>query len=318
MATYVPWSAVVWTLKGLLCTWRFFWVSPYCALKSVSWTQHAADTDHKPPSKLTTAVQDVKHLAGTNVNADSEKKAKPENCVQHERTSGLFRRLLKAEGEIQELKIEIANQRASWETRFVELQKRQHNLRDQLTSEILVRTGMLYRDTDSEETNEVFLESGLENGLYAEEKEHECSSGLRHQQKGPDVELLRDGVDQKSLCGSQTSCPSDSRATSAMSNISVRSWRSRGGPHRVFVPHSPLDLKIGHRVRIMLPSGRISTGTLRYLGNMQNSPEYHLGVELELADNGQHDGTNEGQCYFDCDPGHRVFVAFSKLLMAWE
>lgn len=78
------------------------------------------------------AVQDVKHLAGTNVNADSEKKTKPENRVQHKRTSGLFKRLLKAEGEIQELKIEIANQRASWEMRFVELQKRQHNLRDQV------------------------------------------------------------------------------------------------------------------------------------------------------------------------------------------
>ncbi|RXN11663.1 centrosome-associated protein 350-like [Labeo rohita] len=318
MATYVLWSAVVWTLKGLLCTWRFFWVSPYCALKSAPWTQHAADTDHKPPSsKLTSVVQDVKHVAGPDVNADSEKKTKPVP-VQRERTSGLFKRLLKAEGEIQELKIEIANQRASWEMRFVELQKRQHILKDQLTSEILVRTGMLYRDTDSEETNEVFLESGLENGLYSEEKDNECSSGLRHQQKGPDVELLRDGVDQKSLCSSQTSCPSDSRATSAMSNISVRSWRSGGGPHRVFVPHSPLDLKIGHRVRIMLSSGRISTGTLRYLGNMHNSSEYHLGVELELADNGQHDGTYEGLRYFDCDPGHGAFVAFSKLLMAWE
>ncbi|XP_016429735.1 uncharacterized protein LOC107756920 [Sinocyclocheilus rhinocerous] len=311
MATYVLWSAVVWTLKGLLCTWRFFWVSHYCALKSAPLTQHAADTDHKLPSKLSPAVQDVKHLARTDVNADSEKKVKPENCVQPERTSGLFKRLLKAEGEIQELKIEIANQRPSWEMWFVELQKRQHNLRDQLTSEILVRTGTLYRDIDLEEANEVFLESGLENGLNPEEKEHECSSGLRHQQKGPDVELLRDG-------GSQTFCPSDSRANSVTSNISVRSWRSGGGPHRVFVPHSPMDLKIGHRVRIMLPSGRISAGTLRYLGNIQNSPEYHLGVELELADNGQHDGTYEGQRYFYCDPGHGAFVAFSKLLMAWE
>lgn len=77
-------------------------------------------------------VQDVKHLARTDVTAASEKKTKPENCVQPERTSGLFKRLLKAEGEIQELKIEIANQRASWEMRFVELQKRQHDLRDQV------------------------------------------------------------------------------------------------------------------------------------------------------------------------------------------
>ncbi|XP_067305944.1 uncharacterized protein [Pseudorasbora parva] len=304
MAAYVLWSAVVWTLKGLLCTWRFFWVSPYCALKSAPRAELASDTDHK----LTTVVQEVKHLAGTAVNEDSEKKARAENRVQRER---LFKRLLRAEGEIQELKIEIANQRASWEMRFVELQKRQHDLRDQLTSEIMVRSGLLYRDNDSEETNEVFAESVLENGLDSEEKEHGCSSGLRpiHQHKGPEMESLSYG---------QSSCPSESRATSVMSNISLRSWRSEVGPHRVFVPHSPLDLKIGHRVRIMLPSGRISSGTLRYLGNMQNSPDYYLGVELELADNGHHDGTYGGQSYFDCDPGHGAFVAFSKLLMAWE
>lgn len=70
-------------------------------------------------------------MAGPDVNADSEKKTKPVP-VQRERTSGLFKRLLKAEGEIQELKIEIANQRASWEMRFVELQKRQHILKDQV------------------------------------------------------------------------------------------------------------------------------------------------------------------------------------------
>lgn len=57
---------------------------------------------------------------------------KPEGRGQRERTSALHKRLLKAEGEIQELKIEISNQRASWEMRFVELQRRQHDLRDQV------------------------------------------------------------------------------------------------------------------------------------------------------------------------------------------
>lgn len=63
------------------------------------------------------------------MNTASEKKARAENCVQRER---LHKRLLKAEGEIQELKIEIANQRASWEMRFVELRRRQCDLRDQV------------------------------------------------------------------------------------------------------------------------------------------------------------------------------------------
>ncbi|XP_051574023.1 uncharacterized protein LOC127452540 isoform X1 [Myxocyprinus asiaticus] len=321
MAAYVLWSAVVWTFKGLLCTWRFFWVSPYYTIKSAPWTHQAADSDQKPQSKLNTVAHDVKHHDGTNVNADSGKKARSEKRVHHGRTSALHKRLLMAEGEIQDLKAEIANQRASWEMRFIELQRRQHDLREQLNSEILVRSGLLYRDTDSEEVDEVFTEAGLENGFDCEEKELKCFSGLRqiHQQKGSDLGLFRYDVDQSSLCGSQTSCPLafGSRTTSVMSNTSIRSWRS-GGPHRVFVPHSPLDLKIGHRVRIMLPSGRTSTGTLRYLGSMQNSPDFYLGVELELADNGQYDGTYEGQRYFDCQPGHGAFIAFSKLLMAWE
>ncbi|KAK3572145.1 hypothetical protein QTP86_022211 [Hemibagrus guttatus] len=65
-------------------------------------------------------------------------------------------------------------------------------------------------------------------------------------------------------------------------------------------------------------SGRISTGTLRYLGQPHGSSDFYLGVELELAENIKEVGIYEGQCYFDCKPGHGAFVAFSKLLLAWE
>ncbi|KAA0703575.1 hypothetical protein E1301_Tti022610 [Triplophysa tibetana] len=234
-----------------------------------------------------------------------------EKCVQRERTSALHQRLVRADGEIQKLKIEIYNQRASWDMRFLELQKRQHDLREQLTSEILGRSAALHRDAVSEEACEVFTESGLENGL-SEEQRHTCSGteessqclqclsltsrreqtfhtstgGVKHTQNAPDIGMLR----EDSLCGGQASWPSV---------MDTRSWRSGGRPHRVFVPHSPLDLRIGHRVRIILPSGRISTGTLRYLGRVSNWSDCHLGVELEEAENGQHDGTCEGQRYFD-------------------
>ncbi|XP_057196464.1 uncharacterized protein LOC130558194 isoform X2 [Triplophysa rosa] len=265
-------SAFAWTLRGLLCTWRFFWVSPYYAINA---PQPAADTLHQSWSKPSS-----------------------EKCVQRERTSALHRTLLRAEGEIQELKEEISNQRASWDMRFVELRKRQHDLREQLTSEILGRSARLYRDADSEEASEVFTESGLENGL-SEEQRHPCSGGLKR------TGVLR----EDRLCGGQASWPSV---------MDTRHRRSGGRPHRVFVPHSPLELKIGHRVRIMLPSGRIRTGTIRYLGRVSNSSDCRLGVELEAAENGQHDGTCEGQRYFDCEAGHGAFVTVSKLLMAWE
>ncbi|XP_072535855.1 uncharacterized protein [Salminus brasiliensis] len=298
MVTYVLWSVVVWTLKGLLCTWRFFWVNPYYAIKSPPWIKHETAGD---PGKL----------------------YKQGKTHPHERSSALHKRLLNAEGEIQDLKAQIASQRASWEMRFMDLQRRQHDLRDQLHSEIVVRSSAFHKVTDSEEMSEAFSETGLENGHHFEEKEHDCSSGLNQiqQLRGPDMRLLRDGVYSNSLtCGQGTfSTAVDSRSTSAMSvSTSAGSWRSGTGPHRVFVPHSPMDLQAGHRVRILLPSGRISTGTLRYLGQLQGMPDIHLGVELELAENGQQTGTYEGQCYFECKPGHGAFVAFSKLLMAWE
>lgn len=80
---------------------------------------------------------------------------------------------------------------------------------------------------------------------------------------------------------------------------SVRSWRTYRGPHRVFVPHSPMDLELGHRVRIMLPSGRISTGIIRFLGYLQGEAELHLGVELQTPDQGLQDGSHRGQSYFE-------------------
>ncbi|XP_066538367.1 uncharacterized protein [Hoplias malabaricus] len=301
MVTYVLWSAVVWTLKGLLCTWRFLWVNPYCAIKSKPWIPH------EPTSET--------HF--------SEREKEYKQVKNHERSSGLHKRILRAEGEIQDLKTEIASQRASWEMRFTELQRRQHDLRDQLHSEIVVRSNAFHKVTDSEEMSEVFSETGLENGHNFEEKEFDCSSGLNqiHQLRGPDMRLLRDGVYSNSVTCSQGTFPStvDSRSNSAMSaGTSIGSWRSGTGPHRVFLPHSPMDLQTGHRVRVLLPSGRISTGTLRYLGQLQGLPDIHLGVELEQPENGQQTGTYEGQCYFECKPGHAAFVAFSKLLMAWE
>ncbi|KAA8591756.1 hypothetical protein FQN60_017130, partial [Etheostoma spectabile] len=99
---------------------------------------------------------------------------------------------------------------------------------------------------------------------------------------------------------------------------SVRSWRTSTGPHRAFVPHSPMDLELGHRVRIMLPSGRISTGTIRFLGHLQGEADLHLGVELQTPDHGLHDGSHRGLSYFECKPGYGAFVPFHKLLVAWD
>lgn len=60
-----------------------------------------------------------------------------------------------------------------------------------------------------------------------------------------------------------------------------------------------MDLELGHRVRVMLQSGRISTGTIRFLGHLQGEAELHLGVELQTRDQGVQDGCYKGQSYFE-------------------
>lgn len=60
-----------------------------------------------------------------------------------------------------------------------------------------------------------------------------------------------------------------------------------------------MDLRVGHRVRILLPTGRISTGTLQFLGPVDGSTQFYLGVELEQALNGNQDGSLQGQTYFE-------------------
>lgn len=66
------------------------------------------------------------------ITVESERQHTWEKSRHHEYSCTLHKRLLKAEGEIQDLKAQIAYQRTAWEMRFMELQKRQHDLRAQV------------------------------------------------------------------------------------------------------------------------------------------------------------------------------------------
>uniref|UniRef100_A0A8C8DPJ7 CAP-Gly domain-containing protein n=1 Tax=Oryzias sinensis TaxID=183150 RepID=A0A8C8DPJ7_9TELE len=145
-------------------------------------------------------------------------------------------------------------------------------------------------------------------------------TGVLHQRRKSTRSSRRDSYAcTLSGCQMTSSSALSSRSTSSLSSgSSVQSWRKSRGPHRVFLPHSPMDLQLGHRVRIMLPSGRISTGTVRFLGHLQGEADLHLGVELHASDAAQCDGCYKGQSYFECKSGYGAFVPFHKLLMAWE
>lgn len=285
----VLWTVFTWTFKGILCTCRFLWICPYNAIRFLPMEKNIMEVKS----------QQLKQAVGSESNRFAAIPGSPD------RTVALQKRLTKTEKELLSLKTRVACERASWERRFTELQRKQEELRNQLESQVLVKVGS-YNDQG---------ESGVDNG----EEFHECSSGLhQHRRSG-----ISSGSDSYpcSLSGSQLSSSARSSrpaSSSSSSASSVRSWRTSQGPHRVFVPHSPMDLQLGHRVRIMLPSGRISTGTVRFLGRLQGEVDLHLGVELQTPDSGRCDGSHMGHSYFQCKPGYGAFVPFHKLLMAWE
>ncbi|KAI3361213.1 hypothetical protein L3Q82_013419, partial [Scortum barcoo] len=276
MTAYILWSVFTWTFKGILCTCRFLWICPYNAIKFLPREQHiTGDSSRQLRQPVGSESKSIAAIPGS------------PDC-----TAALHKRLTKTEKEILSLKTRIACERASWERRFAELQRKQEELHNQLACQ----TGELVKVGSCDDQGE----SGVDNGEVFEK----CSSSLTRmgcQHQGCEVSSRSESY-ASSLSGSHLSLSSalSSRpGSSSSSATSVRSWRTSQGPHRVFVPHSPMDLELGHRVRIMLPSGRISTGTIRFLGHLQGEADLHLGVELQTPDHGLHDGSHRGHSYFE-------------------
>ncbi|KAJ7985243.1 hypothetical protein DPEC_G00350060 [Dallia pectoralis] len=284
----IMWCAFAWTFKILLRACRFFWVSPYYSITYIPNEPHRTGKGHK---------YQVEQITGS----DKREISRSNDC-----TGAMQWRLSQAEKEIKALKTQILSERSAWERKFVERQRKRQDTRSQVRR------------------LEGHGESGLDNRHPCDEKDQGSLNSVSNSDSGrcPDRVASSSDTCQSSLSGSQVSLNSafGPRSGSALSlATSVDSWRSYSGPHRAFVPHSPLDLQVGHRVRILLPSGRIGTGAIRYLGFLEGVEEIHMGVELESPDHdGQPDGTHQGQCYFECRTGCGAFVPFSKLLMAWE
>ena len=63
------------------------------------------------------------------------------------------------------------------------------------------------------------------------------------------------------------------------------------------------DFQVGQTVEI--PTG--VKATVQFIGSTSFAPGDWIGIELEDA-SGKNDGTVQGQRYFDCPPGHGMFV----------
>jgi len=91
----------------------------------------------------------------------------------------------------------------------------------------------------------------------------------------------------------------------------------RSLPRRAFAPRSPADLRLGYAIKFTRPGGKLSRGTVRYIGHLASRNEVFIGVELDSTD-GKHTGTFQGVKYFSCPINKGIFTPFSKVIMAWE
>ncbi|XP_058855391.1 centrosome-associated protein 350-like isoform X1 [Acipenser ruthenus] len=344
------WSIIERTFRGIIGLWRFVWKCASWYINTVmdilqylyklnpvpALTALALSKSEDQSSAIET-VTDSQPLLGKSAFKETES-LKEEEPNSHDCGNLVRKRLFKAESEIQLLKSQITKEKVLWEGRFQELRRKQRELKEQLRSEVQMRTGNLSK----EEINDIGFDRFAVNTADKDEvdmatDEGSSSNGMTVPCKNVDLEVMSlksklcrnrnisiGSQSQRDLPESQHSLSlplksASSRPSSSMSmTSSLGSPRSSSKPNRVFVPHSHLDLRIGHRVRVLLPSGRINTGIVRFLGYLNGMQDFCLGVELETPEYGQHDGVYEGQCYFHCKPGHGVFVSFNKLLMAWE
>jgi len=91
----------------------------------------------------------------------------------------------------------------------------------------------------------------------------------------------------------------------------------RSLPRRAFAPRSPADLRLGYAIKFTRPGGKLSRGTVRYIGHLPTRTEMFIGVEVDGQD-GKHTGTFQGTKYFSCSANKGIFTPFSKVIMAWE
>jgi len=94
-------------------------------------------------------------------------------------------------------------------------------------------------------------------------------------------------------------------------------WKYSGGPRIPFRPRSVWDLCVGMKVSMHRSDGRLSRGTIRWIGLLPNLVGEYVGVELETQ-TGRHDGYLNGVRYFKCKEKCGIFVKFSKVIMAWR
>ncbi|XP_069478745.1 uncharacterized protein [Ambystoma mexicanum] len=255
-------------------------------------------------------------------------------------SSSTLRRFHEVE-EVRQLRANLREEKTLWSSRYHELLQEQERLNQQVTCEretsqqvdapaaVKHRT---YPNTDAADGKGCLLSGGGDalhrrTGVNSNEKSFLGVSSLCHQgrqevmstQSGHSLSELGHwnfSAERSSNSSFLTSFSSGPSAGVSRAGGSHRPWNHSS--HCVYIPRSPLNLKSGRRVKLILPSGKVGVGAIRYLGNLPERVGLYVGVVLESPAPGLRDGVFAGHCYFSCKPGRGVFVPFSKVLLAWE
>ncbi|KAJ8405090.1 hypothetical protein AAFF_G00330110 [Aldrovandia affinis] len=220
-----------------------------------------------------------------------------------DRSNVLHTRLSKAEGEIELLKSQLTCEKASWDRRFVELQRKQQDLREQLASETFARARIFLKN-EPDYDNEFGWTSD--------------SSSLKHGKQHNRV--LTDNTPK---CGLIEECPSvcstlpAGPAGRAPGSSPASLWENQHGLAALCgVPGRRAGLQPGGGAgappKWAERRGPWGTALLQMRG-MQAcvmSPQDQTGVpRLQTVP--------KSFCAL-FEPGHGAFVTFDKLLMVWE
>ncbi|XP_072404640.1 uncharacterized protein [Chiloscyllium punctatum] len=136
----------------------------------------------------------------------------------------------------------------------------------------------------------------------------------------PNVKHYITAMPLRSFPHGTTSVTSSLESNSSIVSLPYRFKADPGSdrPLKAYAPRSVLDIQVGHRVKVILPSGKIGAGLVKYIGGLPMVPEICFGVELDFPENGLRNGVFAGHCYFSCKPSQGIFISFSKVLMVLE
>ncbi|XP_063810430.1 uncharacterized protein LOC135035683 isoform X2 [Pseudophryne corroboree] len=247
-----------------------------------------------------------------NLNSDGEELREVLRQIKDISTSSLSRQY-RYEEKVEMLQSDLIGEKELWRTRYQELLLDQQALKDQQE-----KCYPLKEYKKPEHLVPPFVD--VTDGILEPGKD--IRDGL-HRRLGDKVKICAHDYSNLTLIDGYNSLeqPLISNLPIPSSPVNFPGSTNSCATHkcfRVFAPRSPFDLKVGNRVKVILPSGRIGIGAVCKVRQLPGKVEFHVGVDLEPPNYWQQGGVFKGQHNFNSDPGSGVSVPFSKVLMVWE